>query len=243
MLQSARRLTVSVVSEGPWETAECDQEPLVRGVLAPSFAVDAPVDWGRRFGAILISSWHRDADLMFAQRASTGGDRPAVLQISVAGGRAHDEITVSFPERLVIGPVGVSRIDSVAPALLALAREILPPRAVADLLRGGPASEVGPDSSGSALPAWGLDRLPKPLVRVPPSYPDLARESGVSGMVMVEAFVGTSGLVEEARIIASTPLLDCAALRAVQQWRFAPATAASEPVRCCVWVPVRFSLH
>jgi len=88
-----------------------------------------------------------------------------------------------------------------------------------------------------------VDRRPEPIIRVPPTYPDQARERGVHGEVLVHALVGWDGLVKEARPAVSIPLLDSAASAAVQRWRFKPALVNGSPVPVWVPIPVRFSLH
>jgi len=88
-----------------------------------------------------------------------------------------------------------------------------------------------------------VDELPDPLVRVPPNYPDAAREAGVEGTVSVMAQVCACGEVADTRIVKSIPLLDAAAVAAVRQWIFIPALSNGEPVAVWVVIPVRFSLH
>jgi len=88
-----------------------------------------------------------------------------------------------------------------------------------------------------------VDELPEALVRVPPEYPDLAREAGVSGTVMVQALVGRDGTVRDTRVVKSIPMLDAVAVRAVRQWTFKPARAEGKPVAVWVGIPVKFSLH
>lgn len=88
-----------------------------------------------------------------------------------------------------------------------------------------------------------VDDLPDAILRVSPSYPDLAREAGVQGTVMVQAHVCACGEVSETRIVQSISMLDSAAAGAVRQWIFKPGLSAGEPVAVWVSVPVKFSLH
>lgn len=87
------------------------------------------------------------------------------------------------------------------------------------------------------------DELPAVVMRVAPEYPSLARDAGVEGTVVLWALVGLDGNVEDVRVHKSIPMLDGAALEAVQQWRFTPALANKHAVRVWVAVPVRFRLH
>jgi periplasmic protein TonB len=81
------------------------------------------------------------------------------------------------------------------------------------------------------------------LPKVAPQYPDIAREAGVEGTVMVQALVCSSGLIYDTRIDRSIPMLDSAATEAIRQWVFKPALANHVPVAVWVVIPVRFSLH
>jgi TonB family protein len=81
------------------------------------------------------------------------------------------------------------------------------------------------------------------ITRVPPDYPDLARSAGVSGIVRVRALVGPDGLVRRAQVIMGVEMLNEAALRAVRQWQFKPASRAGKPAWAWTTVPVRFSLN
>ncbi len=77
-----------------------------------------------------------------------------------------------------------------------------------------------------------------------PAYPDAARAEGVEGDVRVELVVGTSGTVESARVVRGIGHgLDDAALRAVRQFRFAPASKAGQPVRVRMAWSVQFRLR
>jgi protein TonB len=103
----------------------------------------------------------------------------------------------------------------------------------------GPGQQVPPDTSAYVQ----VDALPVPLVRVPPSYPDPAREAGVEGTVVLEALVCACGEVSEIEVARSIPMLDEAAIAAVRAWYFEPALRADEPVATWVTIPVKFSLH
>jgi TonB family protein len=69
-------------------------------------------------------------------------------------------------------------------------------------------------------------------------YPPEAVAAGIQGNVQAEIVVNEAGLVTDAKIVRSIPLLDEAALQAVQNWRFEPAMVDghSVPVRMVVTV-------
>ena len=78
---------------------------------------------------------------------------------------------------------------------------------------------------------------------VAPAYPPLARTARVEGTVILEAVLDTEGRVREARVLRSVPLLDAAALEAVQQWTFTPTRLNGDPVPVVLTVTVVFSLR
>ena len=105
---------------------------------------------------------------------------------------------------------------------------------------------VAPPSEDQ-LPQFGeyvyVEELPEAITKVPPIYPDIAREAGVDGVVLVQALVGKDGHVKDVRVVKPIPMLDDAAITAVKQWVFKPALSNNKPVAVWVAVPVRFSLQ
>ncbi len=79
-----------------------------------------------------------------------------------------------------------------------------------------------PRAKADALRVGGNIKAPVKVKDVRPVYPPIAREAGVSGVVIIEVRIGTDGTVEEAHVLKSIPLLDQAALDAVKQWQFVP---------------------
>ena len=105
---------------------------------------------------------------------------------------------------------------------------------------------VAPPSE-EELPKFGdyvyVEELPEAITKVPPAYPDLAREAGVDGTVLVQALVGKDGKVKDTKVVKSIAMLDAAAEQAVRQWVFKPALSNNKPVAVWVAVPVKFTLH
>jgi len=90
-----------------------------------------------------------------------------------------------------------------------------------------------------------VDQLPEAVHIVQPSYPDLARQAQVEGLVMVYARVGKDGRVLEVKLDSKlhVPLLDETALDAVRRWVFMPAIDHNRPVEVWVNIPIHFTLH
>jgi periplasmic protein TonB len=101
--------------------------------------------------------------------------------------------------------------------------------------------------SDDQLPQFGeyvyVEELPEAITKAPIAYPDIAREAGVDGTVMVQALVGKDGKVKDVKVVKSIPMLDEAALASVRQWVFKPALSNNKPVAVWVAVPVKFTLQ
>jgi protein TonB len=78
---------------------------------------------------------------------------------------------------------------------------------------------------------------------VRPVYPPDAQIARVQGVVIIEATIDTAGLVRETRILRSIPVLDQAAMDAVQQWQFTPTIVDGIPRPVIMTVTVNFTLQ
>jgi TonB family protein len=101
--------------------------------------------------------------------------------------------------------------------------------------------EFKPARENGALRVGGEIKPPVKIKDVSPVYPPVAREAGVSGVVILEVRIDTDGNVEQARVLKSIPLLDEAALDAVKQWRFVPTLLNGAPVPIMMTVTVNFT--
>ena len=90
---------------------------------------------------------------------------------------------------------------------------------------------------------WETDVLPEVVTEVKPIYPDLARQAGIDGRVVVEVTIGPNGHVEEAHVVRSIPVLDAAAVDAALRWVFTKPLANGHPVRVRYSIPFVFVLH
>jgi TonB family protein len=85
-------------------------------------------------------------------------------------------------------------------------------------------------------------KAPTKIKDVRPVYPPIAYAARVQGVVIVEALIDTAGRVASARVLRSIPLLDEAALRAVEQWEFAPTMVGGVPQNVVMTLTVNFRL-
>ncbi len=81
------------------------------------------------------------------------------------------------------------------------------------------------------------------LVRkTPPIYPKIAKDSRISGMVVLHAQVSKSGTVEDVRVVSGPEMLRPAAVNAVRSWRFKPYEVDNQPTVFETTINVAFSL-
>lgn len=94
----------------------------------------------------------------------------------------------------------------------------------------------------SAVPPGGTQ--PREIDRVVPRYPAAARRAGVQGPVVVRGIVRRDGTIDNVEIIKDLPYgLGEEARRAVNRWRFRPATLHGEPIDVYYTVTVNFRLQ
>ena len=86
-------------------------------------------------------------------------------------------------------------------------------------------------------------REPKRIAGSPPEYPLIARNARVQGVVILEAVIDERGEVGRIKVLRSVPLLDNAAITAVQQWRYTPTLLNGVPVSVLMTITVNFTLQ
>jgi protein TonB len=168
-----------------------------------------------------------------APRRATTGPVPAVIEAPV-------------PAAPVIAPTGVA--DETGRE--AIGSSTLIPESgwpqgvgVTGLAFPEPVTLPPPPSQKPAVRLHSGIRAPRKIVDVAPAYPLLARQSQVEGVVILEATIDAGGQVQAVQLLRSAPLLDQAALEAVRQWRYEPATLNGEPVPVIMTITVRFALR
>ena len=100
-------------------------------------------------------------------------------------------------------------------------------------------------SPGGPLPMDVVDERPEVLAGPPLTYPELLRQAGIQGRVLVRAVVDTLGRVEPGSIVivvSSNPDFQRAALDYMRRALFRPARVLGRPVRVLVEVPIEFRI-
>lgn len=78
--------------------------------------------------------------------------------------------------------------------------------------------------------------------RVNPSYPQLAKQARIQGLVRLEGIIARDGSIQQLKVISGHPLLVPAAVEAVRQWRYRPTLLNGEPVEVIAPIDVNFIL-
>lgn len=102
------------------------------------------------------------------------------------------------------------------------------------------------DVPGESRIYFGFPPVKHPVIthKVMPIYPPSVLRSHAHGTVAIEVIVDTEGYIEDPRVIASTAEeFSRAAIGAVEQWSYTPATLNGKPVRAIFTVHVEFGFR
>lgn len=95
---------------------------------------------------------------------------------------------------------------------------------------------------GQLMALDAVDVPPKATKRVPAKYPDMARKLKLQGSVGLNVLISETGQVLDTKVVTSAhPILDQAAVEAIKQWSFSPASKKGVKVK--VWYPVRMAFQ
>jgi protein TonB len=81
------------------------------------------------------------------------------------------------------------------------------------------------------------------IYKVVPVYPAIAQEARISGTVVLAATISRAGTIENLHVVSGPPVLQRAALDAVEKWRYRPYLLNGEPVAVETTVNVVFNLQ
>ena len=99
-----------------------------------------------------------------------------------------------------------------------------------------------PSEQVQAVRVGGQIKEPRKLRNVNPVYPDIAKQARVQGVVILECTISPQGKVTNVKVLRGIPLLDQAAIDAVQQWVYTPTLLNGVPVPVIMTVTVNFRL-
>jgi TonB family protein len=100
-----------------------------------------------------------------------------------------------------------------------------------------------PPGRTDPLRVGGDVKAPVSITRVNPIYPEEARAKRIQGIVILVVLIDKTGIVKEATVLKRLPYgLSEAAVEAVRQWKFVPATKDGEAVDVAFNLTVNFRL-
>lgn len=107
-------------------------------------------------------------------------------------------------------------------------------------LTGGNAQ---PSAPATPVAIGGDVKQAKIISSVPPVYPSLAKTQHVSGNVQIDALIDATGRVTTMKIVSGPTLLQQAAVDALKQWKYQPATLDGKPVPMHLTVTLQFRMQ
>jgi protein TonB len=111
-------------------------------------------------------------------------------------------------------------------------------------VEGGVANGLVPNADG-VFSADVVQEKPEALSGAPPVYPELLKQAGIQGIVMLQFVIDTTGRVESnsIRILSSAnPGFEAPARTAMSRYLFRPARVYGKAVRVLVQMPIDFKL-
>jgi TonB family protein len=166
-----------------------------------------------------------DTGAVMLESHETGGARQPV-DATTTSGDVQVHVRLAYTQNFFSAMVAVVRGDTVVDefrTLWQLEARTQESRTSADVtpsIRAPGAYRVGGDV-----------KAPRVVHRVNPVYPEAARHERISGIVILEVLIGKDGRVKDTAVLKGLPDgLSEAALAAVKQWEFEPATLNGQPV-------------
>jgi len=185
----------------------------------------------------------------------TRTDPPPVVAappVRVAPPRPTAPLAVTDPVRPVPATAGVIAVPMTVPDGLptddapVCAGCTLGPGAVPPVPGGGengPGTGTGTGTVTEPVRVGGVVVPPVKVHHVDPVYPQIAKQAGVQGTVVIDCVIDPMGNVVQARVLKSVPLLTDAAVAAVSQWKYRPSQLNGTPVPVIMTVHVDFRLR
>jgi len=110
------------------------------------------------------------------------------------------------------------------------------PRSSQFAAAGSVASEQGPATVAA-------ERVQMALAKAPATaYPALSRQMKVQGSVLLQAFIGADGAIQDLRVLSGPAILASAAREAAQHWQFKPYLQNGRPVETQAKITVNFTI-
>jgi len=105
---------------------------------------------------------------------------------------------------------------------------------------GKTADNANAQNSADIIPVFDAKHLNNPS----PIYPEMARQRGIEGDVLLKVLVSSQGKALRVEIIKSSgsKMLDLSAQDTIKNWQFIPASFDNQAVEASVIVPISFKI-
>jgi protein TonB len=138
--------------------------------------------------------------------------------------------------RLVDGSVpNIAEVNTTSAVIGKSGGDLIPTVSRADSPPPPPVVLTGPSSAGRSSEA-------KLISSTRPVYPPLAKTSNVEGDVLIAVEIDATGKVTGAKATAGPVFLRQAAVEAVRNWKYEPATLNGKPASTQITVKIQFRL-
>ena len=193
----------------------------------------------------LVSAQTQDPLITSARQFSQQGNHDtaiAMLRSGLASRPADEALKAALVDVLMLKRSELMRL------MAEVNREInalRPPTLTGTVAVGASAGMAGVGGARSMAPVrvGGTIGVPMKIRDVKPAYPPDAQAARVTGIVLIEATIGTDGSVTDAKVLRGVPPLNDAALAAVRQWQYTPTLLNGVPVPVIMTVTVQFYLQ
>lgn len=107
----------------------------------------------------------------------------------------------------------------------------------------GSGAFLGTLQAGDGMSGFDTDVIP--IVRVPPAYPQRAKQAKLEGSVTMAVTIRPDGTVADVEVLESNPprLFDQAAIQAMQRWKFRPKIVNGKPEAQRARQTIEFTLN
>ncbi|MGA2420910.1 MAG: TonB family protein, partial [Candidatus Acidiferrum sp.] len=165
------------------------------------------------------------AQPLVAQPAAVQPKRPALGEVHLAAPTVTRTENSGSPD----ADPGIALNGSATPA------ETIPGASLA--------SSSGPVAPSVPIPVGGDVKSAQLLKSIPPIYPPFARTQRISGDVKIDALIDATGKVTTMKVVSGPTLLHQAAMDALHQWKYQPATLDGKAVPMHLTVTIQFRMQ
>lgn len=88
-----------------------------------------------------------------------------------------------------------------------------------------------------------VEQQPVIVANVAPEYPELARQAGIEGRVILKALIDEKGNVTRVSVLQGDDIFKESAVAAMYKMRFKPAINGSKPIKVWITIPFNFQLE